>query len=103
MPRGEALPAGRSPEGHAARRGADRAADDYLWADISARITFLEPLAATAAGPGVLVPRSAVRGGADAPFAWTVVDGRVHRARETVVVGAPPLLRDGQAVTVAGG
>jgi RND family efflux transporter MFP subunit len=95
--------------------------DDFLWPDMSARITFLEPLPATNDGrAGVLVPRGAVRGTEAAPFAWVVIDGRVHRTPlvlgphfgdrvqvtsglaggETVVVGEPPPLRDGQAVAV---
>ena len=93
--------------------------DDLLWPDMSARITFLEPLAADSGRPGVLIPRAALRGTPDAPFTWTVVDGRVHRTAltlgrdfgdqvqvsdgltggETVVVGQPGELREGQAVT----
>jgi RND family efflux transporter MFP subunit len=90
--------------------------DELLWPDMSARITFFAPL--TPAEGHVLVPRAAVRGPADAPFAWTVVDGHVRRAPltlgkdfgdqvevsgglaagATVVVGEPPPLRDGDAV-----
>ena len=96
--------------------------DDLLWPDMSARITFLEPLPAADGRPGVLVPRTAVRGAPGSPFVWTVRDGRVHRAEltlgrdfgdqvqvtgglaggETVVVGQPPELADGQAVITAG-
>jgi len=93
--------------------------DDFLWPDMSARITFLEPLAPS--GGRVLLPRAAVRGEPAAPFAWTVTDGRIHRTPltlgkdfgdrlqvtvglsggETVVVGDPPPLREGQPVTIA--
>ena len=98
------------------------APDDFLWPDMSARITFLEPLEAPAGRTGVLVPRAAVRGEAGDAFAWMVADGRVKRVAltlgkdfgdqvqvtsglaggETVVVGSPPPLRDGQPVTIAG-
>ena len=97
--------------------------DDYLWPDMSARITFTEPLPATDGRAGVLVPRAAVRGEGDARFVWTVADGRARRipvavgrdfgdelqitkgldGGEAVVVGTPGELRDGQAVSVAGG
>jgi len=97
--------------------------DDLLWPDMSARITFLAPLATPAGGgPGVLVPRNAVRGTPEAPFVWTVSDGTVRHVDvavgtdfadrvqitrgldggETVVVGNPAELRDGQRVTIAG-
>jgi RND family efflux transporter MFP subunit len=96
--------------------------DTFLWPDMSARITFLEPLATPPDGsPGVLVPRAAVRGDAKAPFAWTVVDGEVRRTPlvlgkdfgdrvqvtsglaggETLVTGTPPPLREGQKVKTA--
>jgi HlyD family secretion protein len=95
--------------------------DDNLWPDMSARIAFLEPLAAPDGGTGVLVPRSAVRGAPSGPFAWVVRDAHVHRTpvsvgrdfgdqiqvttgldgSETVVTGDPPALEDGQAVTLA--
>jgi multidrug efflux pump subunit AcrA (membrane-fusion protein) len=96
--------------------------DDLLWPDMSARITFLAPLATSdGARPGVLVPRNAIRGTPDAPFVWTVRAGSVTRVDvalgndfadrvqvmrgldggETVIVGNPPDLRDGQHVTVA--
>ena len=89
---------------------------------MSARITFLAPLATSdGARPGVLVPRNAIRGTPDAPFVWTVRAGSVTRVDvalgndfadrvqvmrgldggETVIVGNPPDLRDGQHVTVA--
>src|SRR6185369_3046768 len=48
--------------------------DDFLWPDMSARITFTEPLPVADGRAGVLVPRTAVRGEASAPFVWTVVD-----------------------------
>jgi RND family efflux transporter MFP subunit len=97
--------------------------DDLLWPDMSARITFLAPLATPAGGgAGVLVPRNAVRGTPEAPFVWTVSDGTVRHVDvavgtdfadrvqitrgldggETVVVGSSPELRDGQRVTIAG-
>ena len=96
--------------------------DDFLWPDMSARITFLEPLDAPAGRAGVLVPRAAVRGEPGAAFAWVVAEGRARRVAlalgrdfgdqvqvtaglaggEAVVVGDPPPLRDGQPVTVAG-
>jgi RND family efflux transporter MFP subunit len=95
--------------------------DDFLWPDMSARITFLEPLAAPDGRTGVLVPRSAVRGTPGEPYAWVVRDGRVHRVGlgvgkdfgdqvqvvsgldggETVVTGDAPALAEGQAVTAA--
>jgi HlyD family secretion protein len=94
--------------------------DDYLWPDMSARITFVEALPGAGGRAGVLVPRAAIRGTADGPFAWAVVDGRVRRTAlglgrdfgdrvqvtsgldggETLVVGDPPPLSDGQAVAV---
>jgi RND family efflux transporter MFP subunit len=94
--------------------------DDFLWPDMSARIAFLEAVE-PAPGGAVLVPRGALRGATDAPFAWTVVDGRVRRvplevgktygdqvqvtsglrAGDAVVVGEAVDLRDGQAVTAA--
>jgi RND family efflux transporter MFP subunit len=97
--------------------------DDFLWPDMSARITFTEPLPAADGRAGVLVPRTAVRGEASAHFVWTVVDGHARRMSiavgrdfgdqvqitkgldggETVVVGTPPELSDGQAVRVAAG
>jgi len=96
--------------------------DDHLWPDMSARITFLEPVPAGDGRPGVLVPRPAVRGDAGAPFVWTVRDGRARQVPvslgrdfgdqvqvttglaggEAVVVGTPPPLHDGDAVAVAG-
>jgi len=96
--------------------------DDLLWPDMSARITFLEPLATATGHPGVLVPRSAIRGTPEAPFAWQVTDRHVHRVPltlgkdfgdqvqvakgleggETLVVGEPPReLKEGEAVTTA--
>ncbi|HJQ85108.1 MAG TPA: efflux RND transporter periplasmic adaptor subunit, partial [Candidatus Binatia bacterium] len=97
--------------------------DDFLWPDMSARISFVEPVPAAEGRPSVLVPRAAVRGDGSAPFVWLVGDGRVRRVDvvvgrdfgdrvqitrgldggETVVVGAPSDLRDGQAVKIAGG
>jgi RND family efflux transporter MFP subunit len=96
------------------------APDDFLWPDMSARITFVEPVPTADGRAGVLVPRVAVRGTEAAPFVWVVVEGRVRHTPvglggtfgdrvqvtaglaggETVVVGEPPPLRDGQAVAV---
>jgi RND family efflux transporter MFP subunit len=93
--------------------------DDFLWPDMSARITFLDEVeAAPAAASAVLVPRSALRSDDDGTFVWVVRDGRARRAAitagrdfgeqvqvtsglagdETVVVGSPPPLTDGRAV-----
>jgi len=97
--------------------------DDFLWPDMSARIMFTEPLPAADGRAGVLVPRTAVRGEASAPFVWTVVDWHARRVAvavgrdfgdqvqitkgldggETIVVGTPGELRDGQTVRLAGG
>jgi len=96
--------------------------DENLWPDMSARITFLEPLQATAGAAAVLVPRSAVRQSPQGAFAWVLEDGRVHRAPvttgpefadqvqvtsglqggERVVIGDAPPLEDGQAARAAG-
>jgi multidrug efflux pump subunit AcrA (membrane-fusion protein) len=85
---------------------------------MSARITFLESVHTPAGAHAVLGPRSAVRTEADASFVWVVRDGRTRRTGittgrdfgeqvrvtsgldggETVVVGSPPALADGQAV-----
>jgi len=97
--------------------------DDFLWPDMSARITFNEAMPAADGRPGVLVPRAALRGDSTAPFVWTIADGRVRRVPvgvgkdfgdqvqvtrgldggEAVVVGNPPELRDGQRVAISGG
>ena len=97
--------------------------DDFLWPDMSARITFTEPLPAADGHAGVLVPRAAIHGDGDTRFVWTVLDGRARRipvalgrdfgdqvqitkgldGGETVVVGTPGELRDGQTIRVAGG
>ena len=96
--------------------------DDQLWPDMSARITFLEPMAGAPGAPGVLVPRSAVRTSAQGPYAWVIRDGHVKRTAittgptfadqiqvtaglaegERVVIGDPPPLEDGQSVREAG-
>jgi multidrug efflux pump subunit AcrA (membrane-fusion protein) len=93
--------------------------DEFLWPDMSARMTFLEPLEPGASG--VLVPRAAVRDDGGRAFVWTVADGHAHRVpvtlgkdfgdrvqttaglagTETVVVGTPPPLREGQKLTTA--
>jgi len=94
--------------------------DEFLWPDMSARMTFLDPLD-PAAGAGVLVPRTAVRDDRGTPFVWTVTDDRAHRTpvtvgrdfgdrvqvttglqgTETVVVGTPPPLRENQKLRTA--
>jgi HlyD family secretion protein len=96
--------------------------DENLWPDMSARITFLEPLQGTPGAPAVLVPRSAVRQGPRGTYAWVLQDGRVRRTPittgpefadqvqvttglgggERVVVGDAPGLEDGQPVREAG-
>jgi RND family efflux transporter MFP subunit len=97
--------------------------DDALWPDMSVRITFLEPLEPTSGRPAVLVPRRAVREDGEVRWAWVVADGRARRTPvtlgrdfgdqvqvttglsggETVVVGEPGPLRDGQPVAVGTG
>jgi RND family efflux transporter MFP subunit len=96
--------------------------DDHLWPDMSARITFFEEIEAPAGAGPVLAPRSAVRSDESGTFVWVVRDGRVRRVPisvgrdfgeqvhvasglagdETVVVGTPAALADGQAVATAG-
>jgi hypothetical protein len=91
--------------------------DEFLWPDMSARITVLDEVAAAGAS-AVLVPRSAIRTDAAGTFVWVVADGRARRTAiaagrefgeqthvtsglsgdETVVVGAAPTLVDGQAI-----
>jgi RND family efflux transporter MFP subunit len=95
--------------------------DQQLWPDMSARITFLERVPATA-GRAVLIPRSAVQTEAGGWSAWVVEGERVRRVvltlgsdfgdrvqvtaglggDERVVVGGATALRDGMAVRVAG-
>jgi RND family efflux transporter MFP subunit len=92
--------------------------DDALWPDMSARITFLEPVQGAPGGDAVLVPRSAVRASPQGPYAWIVQDGRARRTAltlgpefadrvqvtaglvggERLVIGDPPPLEDGQVV-----
>ena len=96
--------------------------DEFLWPDMSARITFLDEAEAPAGVTAVLVPQSAVRSDDAGSFVWEVRDGQVHRigiatgkdfgeqvqvtsglaGDETVVVGSPPKLADGQAVATKG-
>jgi RND family efflux transporter MFP subunit len=96
--------------------------DDFLWPDMSARITFLDEVETSAGASAVLVPKSAVRSDGAGTFVWLVRDGRVQRASvtagrdfgeqvqvtsglagdETVVVGSPPPLTDGRAVATRG-
>jgi RND family efflux transporter MFP subunit len=91
--------------------------DEHLWPDMSARITFLEEVD-TPAERAVLAPKSAMRSDDAGTFAWVVRDDRARRTpvttgrdfgeqvqvrsglsgEETVVVGTPPELADGQAV-----
>jgi RND family efflux transporter MFP subunit len=93
--------------------------DEFLWPDMSARITFLDE-AETPSGTttAILVPQSAIRSDDAGTFVWVVRDARAQRVGiatgkdfgeqiqvtsgltgdETVVVGTPPPLKDGQAV-----
>ena len=95
--------------------------DDNLWPDMSARITFLEPVQGTPGAAAVLVPRSAVRQSPQGAYAWVLDDGRVRRTPvttgpefadqvqvttglvggERVVIGDAPPLEDGQPVREA--
>jgi multidrug efflux pump subunit AcrA (membrane-fusion protein) len=95
--------------------------DDQLWPDMSARITFLEPMAGAPGARGILIPRSAVRSSPQGPYAWVIHDGQVRRTPittgptfadqvqitagltegERVVSGDPPPLEDGQPVREA--
>jgi len=96
--------------------------DEFLWPDMSARITFLEPLATPPdGGPAVLVPRAGVGDDGDTTFVWTVADGHVRRTPvvvgkdfgervqvtsglsggEMVIIGNPQQLREGQPVKTA--
>lgn len=92
--------------------------DDFFWPDMSARITFLEKVEAPAGAGAVLVPESAVRTDDAGSFVWVVREGQARRTAvtaardfgeqvqitsglsgdETVVVGSPPPLEDGQSV-----
>jgi RND family efflux transporter MFP subunit len=95
--------------------------DDFLWPDMSARITFLEEVETASGASALLVPKSAVRGDGAGRFVWAIRDGRAAHvpvtvgrefgeqvqvsglaADDTVVVGSPPPLADGQAVTSKG-
>ena len=93
--------------------------DEFLWPDMSARITFFDE-AETPSGTttAILVPQSAIRSDDAGTFVWVVRDARAQRVGiatgkdfgeqvqvtsgltgdETVVVGTPPPLKDGQAV-----
>ena len=95
--------------------------DDQLWPDMSARITFLEPMAGAPGGQGILMPRSAVRSSPQGTYAWVIHDGQVRRTPittgptfadqvqvtagltggERVVIGDPPPLEDGEPVREA--
>jgi RND family efflux transporter MFP subunit len=93
--------------------------DEFLWPDMSARITFLdEAEAPSGTTTAILVPQSAIRSDEARKFVWVVRDGRAQRVvvatgkdfgqqvqitsglagDETVIVGTPPPLKDGQAV-----
>jgi RND family efflux transporter MFP subunit len=94
--------------------------DDDLWPDMSARITFFEPVQ-SAVGGAVLIPRTSVRSDDQGSYAWVVADGHVRRAQltlggdfaddvqvtaglsggEQIVVGDAPSLTDGQRVQPA--
>jgi RND family efflux transporter MFP subunit len=96
--------------------------DDYLWPDMSVRITFFEDVAAPDGGRVVLVPRTAVHEESGAASVWTVSGDTVHRVAvtvgarlgeqvqiasgllgdETLVVGDTTALRDGHPVRVGG-
>ena len=95
--------------------------DEQLWPDMSARITFLEPLQGAPGATGVLIPRSAARTDRQGSFAWVLRDGHVQRTPittgpefadqvqvtsgltggEQVVVGDAPPLENGQQVQLA--
>jgi HlyD family secretion protein len=95
--------------------------DEQLWPDMSARITFLEPLQGGPGVTGVLAPRSAVRTDRQGSYAWVLHEGHVRRTPittgpefadqvqvtsgltggEQVVVGEAPPLVDGQQVHLA--
>jgi RND family efflux transporter MFP subunit len=92
--------------------------DDFLWPDMSARITFLDDVPTPAGAAAVLAPRSALHMADGGTFVWVVRDGHARQTTvtagrdfgeqvqvtqglagdETVVVGTPPPLVDGQAV-----
>jgi len=92
--------------------------DDFLWPDMSARITFLDDVPTPAGAAAVLAPRSALHTAEGGTFVWVVRDGHARQTTvtagrdfgeqvqvtqglagdETVVVGTPPPLVDGQAV-----
>lgn len=92
--------------------------DDFLWPDMSARITFLDDVPTPAGAAAVLAPRSALHTADGGTFVWVVRDGHARHTTvtagrdfgeqvqvtqglagdETVVVGTPPPLVDGQAV-----
>src|SRR4029453_5130411 len=89
--------------------------DENLWPDMSARITFLEPVQGAPGAAVVLVPRSAVRQSPQGTYAWVLDGDRVRRTpvttgpefadqvqvtaglagRERVVIGDTPPLQDG--------
>jgi RND family efflux transporter MFP subunit len=95
--------------------------DENLWPDMSARITFLEPVQGAPGAAVVLVPRSAVRQSPQGTYAWVLDGDRVRRTpvttgpefadqvqvtaglagRERVVIGDTPPLQDGQQVREA--
>jgi HlyD family secretion protein len=85
--------------------------DDKLLPDMSARITFLQPLPPeVAAKPSVLVPSAALRRDREGHlFTWVVRDGKARRALvEAVAAESDPVrvtrgLAGGEKVVVSGG
>ena len=99
--------------------------DARLLPDMSARVSFLDPVPPEQQGkPALMVPAAALhRDAGEQTFVWTVSEGRVHRvpvtssgqvgnqiriieglsADQSVVVSDDKNLSDGAAVTVAGG
>jgi len=95
--------------------------DERLWPDMSARITFFEPLRTGTPGRAVLVPRAAIRRDAEGAFVWAVSDGRLRRLPvqagaelgdhvqvdgplaegQPIVVGDSAGFRDGLPVTIS--
>ena len=92
--------------------------DDFLWPDMSARITFREEVETPPSAAALLTSKTAVRTDDGGSFVWIVRDGQARRTAvttgrdfgeqvqvtsgltgdETVIVGTPPPLGDGQRV-----
>ena len=92
--------------------------DEHLWPDMSARITFLDPVRGTPGGGGGAGAAQRGRASPQGPYAWVLHDERVRRTPvtlgpefadqvqvtaglaggERVVIGDPPPLEDGQTV-----